>query len=701
MLQQQYNDWNFRVVARVTDQNGNFVKEDQPDAWLNVREAKEEYDFEEDRDVLPGWDGTISGSRGVWIENAQNPYGYDERYFVTKVEIEEGRNLLEDDFYRDENSPDDYRWYWRVKEDVAGTITFRIYYEDLQGQEQSYTFDVNVVGDVYNVNMDSTDNRHSGIPGETLTFYADASHEYLDENKIYQNVNGRDDSRFSYEWGFEFGSKYGTITSDDKGNASLELKLPENEDNGDGRIFVRVKYDGNEVGYSSTHFDVHNCFDEIWPTDLDKGLDKGASLKDVEFTVHRYDSKGTAAEGYNEDHYKILENVTFAWEGFGSNAVEIKDSKGKVLQEKERATGNKFTISRLDEGNTDFKIRAYWNEDGREQDIEQNYSFDWKDYNLNFERDDYDFFEDADSVEVKLDTSNLGDKWQDRYDLTVRARFRDRDIWEEDVSYSDQDEGNTKTFTFPKSSFTENDFDNWRNVCLKCVLKLKGTDEVLKERDVWIHLKRVEYNYWDDERQFPGNMFFINENEGRTIWVQNSDYPEGRDMHVKVEGVSIDCEESATDSREVAKALYNKEEHGWDIKAIREGDATATLSLKLYEDNLNDPYKIVTDTFNIHVTGFIANIDLQSSSGRFDLMPGEEITIIPESNAEYQDDDGYHEEDVSHNSIRYVFHLDEIDDDWAEQNADGDWKNAFQKTFAEKFWTVSVPGDSQKDLGME
>lgn len=690
------NNLDFFLAAIVSDegQNSHIVGEG---FGLELCEAYEDYDKEEDRDVLPGWDGSISGSRGVWIENAQNPEGYGESYSVTKVEIEDGENLLAD-YHWDKNSPDDYWWYWRVKEDVAGTITFRIYYEDLQGQKQSYLQNIHVGGDVFNVHMDSPENRYEGLPGDTLTFYTDATHEYLDENKNYH----KDRNDLSYEWGFEEGDQYGTITADGE-NASLKLKMPEGERHGHGRIFVRVKYKGNEVGYNSIHFNASSYFDQIWPTDLDKSLDKGASLKDVVFTVRRYDNGGTTAEGYNADHYRVLENVTFAWEGFDSNAVQFRDSKGKVLQNGERATGSRFTITRLGDWGTDFRLRAYWDEDGEEQEVDRNYQFDWKNYNIEFDRHDQDIFDDAEQAVVSLDMGELGENWDKRYGLEITMGVWENEQW---TKLLDPDElGMRESHDANKTVLYINDIEKLfeategRDIRLLAEIGINTT--TLCETDAWLHLRNVEYNYWDDERQFPGDMFFISKDEGRTFWVENSERPEGEDMHVKVKAVSIESEESATDSRPVAKAFDDDDGEGWDIKAIREGDATVTLTLELYEftDGGEKFYKEVTDTFQLHVMGFIAHVGLESSSGSFDLMPGKGMTILPETDAGYLGDDGnYHEEDVAQNPIRYEFRLDDIDNEWREKNADGDWKEAFRKTFEDGLWSVSVPGDAGKKL---
>ena len=130
---------NVRAVAELYPKGAERTEENRlrdTDAWFHIHYAREEYDREWDRTMLPGWDGTVDGSRNVYIENSEFPEGRDERYFVTDVQVvrdepwegEDGDVII--DFHRDENGEDDYWWYYRVGN--RGEATLKVTYRDLQ-----------------------------------------------------------------------------------------------------------------------------------------------------------------------------------------------------------------------------------------------------------------------------------------------------------------------------------------------------------------------------------------------------------------------------------------------------------------------------------------------------------------------------------------------------------------------------------------
>ena len=131
---------------------------------FEVRKVREDYDREWDRTMIPGWEGVISGSYGVHVENSEHPDGYDTGYSVIDVSIVsdeawgDGDDEVIVDFHRDQKSDDDYWWYYRVGH--PGEATLKVTYEDIHGEMQSYEFTLHVKGDVYTVSL-SSDGRMS------------------------------------------------------------------------------------------------------------------------------------------------------------------------------------------------------------------------------------------------------------------------------------------------------------------------------------------------------------------------------------------------------------------------------------------------------------------------------------------------------------------------------------------------------------
>ena len=382
------------------------------------------YNFQEDRNVLAGWWGNVDGWRDAWVEDDNG--GHNENYKVLDVEIIEGQDLLSE--FEEPKSDEEYYWFYRIRNGVMdGTVTFKVTYQKLDNTTDSYELHLYIGSEVWWVDLRSEGEHFQGLPGSSFALYADPHHEYYDAEGEYQiNADGS-----YFEWSITDGSEYAEIQQDpdDSSKAALSMKpLPDNVDEADIRVKVRMFFDGDEKGSSEERFTVRNVYDEIWPTYLNRGLDVGASLENVSFTVRRYDKNGTAGEGYNAEHYKELENVTFAWEEFDGNAIQIKDSNGTVLQNNERASGNSFTITRLADWDFGYKIHAFWNEGSEEWDLDRHYWFDGKDYNIWFEEHDVDYWTDSgENPILRLNLGNLGENWQDRLGLETSFGLWDGD----------------------------------------------------------------------------------------------------------------------------------------------------------------------------------------------------------------------------------------------------------------------------------
>ena len=92
---------------------------------------------------------------------------------------------------------------------------------------------------------------------------------------------------------------------DDPSRATLKFRqMPEDWDWIDEHVRVGVRIldaDGNETeGYDSTGFWVRSDYTEVWPLELDRGMDVGASIKDEKFEVRRYT--------YGEEDYEVLDD---------------------------------------------------------------------------------------------------------------------------------------------------------------------------------------------------------------------------------------------------------------------------------------------------------------------------------------------------------------------------------------------------------
>ena len=379
---------------------------------FRFREARTDYDREYDRDMLTGWDGAVNGHYNVHLENGQYPDGYESEYQVQDVKIisdepwdgEDGPVI--DDFHRDqdENDPSNFWWYYHVNN--RGKATLEVTFQDLNGEEQKYTFDLNVGDDVYHVHMDSVDKDRQGLPGDTFELYADGHHEYYDEDGHHHD----DTEGLSYQWKIEEGSEYARLEVDQEDSAKARLclneELPEGRDWIDEMIRVSVRIldgEGNETGGNDqSEFWVKSEFFEIWPLSLDPDLDIGASIEDVEFEVRRYSA--------DKENYEVIDDrydVQYEWH-YDENALTVTDGEDTVIADGETAEGNTFTFTRKREWHTDFSVRAFWTE-GRDndQDAFGDYWFNDKYYEIRF-FNDVDTIRSDETKSFAVDTTDLG-----------------------------------------------------------------------------------------------------------------------------------------------------------------------------------------------------------------------------------------------------------------------------------------------------
>ncbi|MBE5998490.1 MAG: hypothetical protein E7237_02550, partial [Sarcina sp.] len=358
------------------------------DSWdLRYKEALIEYDREWDRDLLPGWDGTVQGINHLFVENSAYPGGEELDYRVLDVELvsdtplegEDGPVITDFHPDRNENDPSDYWWYYRAQS--RGEAVFRVTYEDLDGRDQTYEFTVRVGNDVYNVSLTSVDASYDALPGGRFDLQAEGYHEYMDEEDHYQSET----DGFRYDWFFEYGEEFARLEVDpqDPSRATLFCNdLPQGQDRmwEDVRVAVRIlDGQGRETsGYDARTFWISSEYCEIVPLLLDRDLDVGCSIEDQSFEVRRYRQ--------GQDGYEVLDSscrVQYEWY-FDEDALtitETRDGDPAALHNGEAAAGSTFTIRRDRPWRTDYHIRAFWtDEDGNERDVWGSFNFRDRNY---------------------------------------------------------------------------------------------------------------------------------------------------------------------------------------------------------------------------------------------------------------------------------------------------------------------------------
>ena len=651
------------IYAKGIDQTEEHLVNDT-DAWFHVRMPRYDYEREWDRTMLPGWDGTVNGSYDVYVENAEYPDGWNTQYRVTNVEKiaddpwdEEDGSVITDfhiDYENGDETSENYWWYYRVEH--PGEATLRVTYETVTGEEDFYDFTLFVGGDVYSVYMDSTGGERNALPGGSIELYADASHEYFDENGDYQcNADGLD-----YEWGFEYGEEYAVIEvyEDDPSKAVLRFnKLPEGWDSIGEEVRVYVKIldaEGNETeGYDATTFWVESEYLELWPMTLDPALEVGASIEGRKFEVRRY--------VHGQDGYEVLDaddryDVRYEWH-YDENAMEVTElpegaAEPILIADGESGSGNVFTITRKREWHTDYHVRAYWqDENDEDQELWGNYRFNGMDYDIWFEDlrdgDGLSHVYTDETMDLRLNADSLSG----REGTEIRWSVGEAD-----------DEGNFILELTPGTDGYTVDADGCGITVDGSVLKdhlVPDTDGVNVRAEVYVNNIRVDEDEWvwlrvwdprteegpREEQLFVEDRRTIWHDDGSHICIWDKDHPHGDWLRYTVEEiVGIESEEDDYDSRPVVEITDEGTDDAgdpwWELRAVRDGEARITLRLGLWEEEYGQRTNQVGEkeiTVSWWVGSFHANLDITTSTGSDQIVPGGEIILTANLNAQEQD----------------------------------------------------------------
>ena len=212
--------------------------------WIEVREARVDYEMEGDRSMLPGWDGRVYEKGNVWVENSNFPDGRDLEYVVTGITTNDSSVASVEGPLTDDNGEK----YWRYVAGTYGSATITVTYnnpENLGDPTGSYAFTVNVSTDVYMMNVrPALGFSDTARPGDSIELAVDARHVQKDKPDIPLE-NPR------YEWKLQ-GDELATLKVDaaDPTKATVTFKIPEDDwDEISEDVWVEVSlFEGDNAG---------------------------------------------------------------------------------------------------------------------------------------------------------------------------------------------------------------------------------------------------------------------------------------------------------------------------------------------------------------------------------------------------------------------------------------------------------------------
>ena len=345
------------------------------DHFITVMKPIAQYGQDQERDLLPGWDGTVDDRFNLWVCDGDHPDGGDFECIVTDVEVTAGADLI--DF-------DSNTWHYRAKE--LGTATLKVTYrrpDDLGGGTGTYDLKLNIVADEYHFEGLGTQ-RHGGfiLPGETADVWLQGYHQHAVKNDdgSWRIDESTDD--LAYEWEMvpskpEY-DDIATMTVDenDPTHVTINAKVLERAPRPGAGVTVsaHLKHAGKGVARAGWTINICDSFPNFEPAAIDCNLGVGESTTIDPKLMWRelHDDGEIVSEPFEPEGLQLF------W-SYDTDAILITDAEGNVVANSERggkdtlAGEGPYTVVRLNDNETLLCLTARWPEGSDTLDCEAQY----------------------------------------------------------------------------------------------------------------------------------------------------------------------------------------------------------------------------------------------------------------------------------------------------------------------------------------
>ncbi|MBR3160752.1 MAG: hypothetical protein IKF14_16825 [Atopobiaceae bacterium] len=342
---------------------------------LHEREAR--YEHEENRDLLPGWDGTVDNRFNMWVSDEDHPEGEDFECIVTSVEVTTGADLI--DF-------DSSTWHYRAKE--LGTAMLKVTYQlpdGLGGGTGTYDLKLNIVADEYHFEGLGTQ-RHGGfiLPGETADVWLQGYHQHAVKNDdgSWRIEESTDD--LAYEWEMvpsrpEY-DDIATMTVDENDPTHVTITAivlePEPRPGAGVTVSAHLKHDGEGVARAGWTINICDSFPDFEPAtiDCDLGVGESTTIDTKLMWRELHDDGEIVSEPFEPEGLQLF------W-SYDTDAVLITDAEGNVVTNSEwggndtPAGEGPYTVTRLNDAEAMLCLMARWPEGENTMDYEAQYRF--------------------------------------------------------------------------------------------------------------------------------------------------------------------------------------------------------------------------------------------------------------------------------------------------------------------------------------
>ncbi|MBR3313920.1 MAG: hypothetical protein IKG18_07250 [Atopobiaceae bacterium] len=342
-----------------------------------IAQHDQDQNQDQERELLPGWDGTVDDRFNLCVRDENHPDGEDFECVVTDVEVTAGGDLI--DFNSD-------TWHYRAKE--LGTATLKVTYQrpdELGGGTGTYDLKLNIVADEYHFEGIGSQ-RHGGfiLPGETADVWLQGYHQHAVKNDdgSWRIEESTDD--LVYEWEMvpsrpEY-DNIATMTVDenDPTHVTINAMVLEREPRPGAGVTVsaHLKHGGEGVARAGWTINICDSFPNFEPAAIDCGLGVGESLTiDPKLMWReRHDDGEIVSEPFEPEGLQLF------W-SYDTDAILITDAEGNVVPNSgwggndTLAGEGPYTVTRLKDGEAMLCLTARWPEGNDTLDCKAQYRF--------------------------------------------------------------------------------------------------------------------------------------------------------------------------------------------------------------------------------------------------------------------------------------------------------------------------------------
>ena len=649
------SNFNIRVTVMA---GGNEVA--GTDFWVDVKEPRYDYGelpyfYEGSTAQLPYWGFGINRYVNCYVEDVDHPDGTGIPVQVTNVTAV---NAADDEGYKPvvTVNPWEDGNGWSVDMERMGHAIVTVDYTTWDGNAASYTIDVYVGGDVYDMSVSSDTATNKMLPGEGLTLTADVYQRSFDWENGHSDITNPED--VWVEW--EYDSESDTYTFTPNGN-QLTVKAEKDGRGTNVRAVAYVKDEnGNPIEVASCDWwaEVFTAYYTISENTLESGRTWGCNQKielNPELTLFNEENVGgTTVE--EPVRYRVEGDWwAFAFVDADGNEVEITDEncyaeapftvvrkttdgfRVTLVAELFEENRNPYEVERRDFWMDGLDYGVWFSEEGKGE-LRGGGGYTW-------------IYSDETKYHVCLNTNNL-------------EGYEDYDIeWRIDDALAGTYRFDGDGITFDGTKLSDIIYDDPFNGGFDVEVIVKaGGEEVSRNgfradvRNPYDEVQEIRDTDMlrGDTRVFDGNILHY--------YIENKENPYGGSYELTITNIAVeDLREEPDEENPVLVAVQN-DDGIWEMTCQNYGPALVRINAE------NEEYGITREfEFRIDVSS-----DLYRLSG-VDIEPGQ--VILPGTDMVMQPhivhiSEGEAESEL--NTKEFTIESIDYDDNWFDVTTDAD-----------------------------